>query len=197
MINLRRFGILVISVTALASLMACSNLAQGLPGVPQFATYSTQFSRWDRPTITVIDYQYSANGKVFEQWSESLKAEGRNPGEGGYYGYRPVVEKLYVKWKLLATGEVFEETADLREKLPQSMEQKKLHFIVWDKTLHIYISDRIKLSKNDCLPLTYFKKNGPHLAGPDETASNRFCEQPLLKVYPVTLEINKERKNND
>lgn len=184
-----------LTVTALTSLLACSNLAQSIPGKTQYATYSTAFSRWDRPTITVIDYQYSSNDKVFERWSPSLKAEGRNSGGGGYYGYRPVVEKLYVKWQLLETGEVFEDTADLRGKLPKSMERKILYFVVWDKQLNIYIADRQKLAKSSCLPLAYYKKNGPLIfKGADDAASVTYCDLPVIKVYPNTIELNKERE---
>lgn len=122
----------------------------------------------------------------------------RNPGGQGYYGSNPIPEKLYVKWRLEATGEVFDDTADLRGKLPLSMEQKTLYFLVWDKQLNIYIEDPAKLIKNNCVPLAYYKKNGPpKFNSADEVVSSRFCENPLLKVYPINLELNKERNNHD
>lgn len=181
-------------VTSDLRLPAGTNYPAGIQGGTTYASYSMQFRRWDRPTINVIDYQYSANGKVFNQWSRSMLSEGRNPGSQGYYGRSPIPEKLYVKWKLEATGEIFEDTADLQGKLPKSMEQKTLYFLVWDKQLNIYIKDQEKLINNDCVPLAYYKKNGsPIFNSADEVVSSRFCENPLLKVYPNHLELNKER----
>ncbi len=177
---------------AIPVLTACAGISVSSSGITRWAYYTMEFHRWDRPTTTVIDYQYSANGKVFVQWDRALLAAGRYSGGGGRTGWYPIPDKLYVKWKLDATNEVFEETVDLRSRLPFQMEEKQLYFLVWDKELHVYFSTGpYRPVNNHCKPLAYYKENGPPVTRTaDEAMSLRYCSYPVKKIYPQEYVVN-------
>jgi hypothetical protein len=52
----------------------------------------------------------------------------------------PVGEFLYVKWRIKATGEIFEDRVDLRERLPKNMTNHTLTFSIDEKQLHVFVA---------------------------------------------------------
>jgi hypothetical protein len=54
-------------------------------------------------------------------------------------GAMPVGEFLYVKWRIKATGEIFEDRVDLRERLPKNMMNHKLTFSINEKQLYLFV----------------------------------------------------------
>ena len=148
-----RKGVLILLVPAIT---ACAGISVSSSGLTRWATYAMEFSRWDRPTATVMDYQYSANGKVFVQWDRALLAAGRYSGGGSRNGWYPIPDKLYVKWKIDATNEVFEKTVDLQSQLPFQMDGKRIYFLVWEKELNVYVTGGPILQKSHCKPLSYY-----------------------------------------
>lgn len=177
---------------AIPVVTACAGISVSSSGITRWANYGMEFSRWDRPTIHVMDYQYSANGKVFVQWDRALRDRGEYSGGIGRYGWYPIPDKLYVKWKLSATNEVFEETVDLQSRLPFQMEGKQIYFLVWDKELHVYLATGPyrPISKH-CKPIAYYKENGPpKFSSADEAMSFSYCRYPVTKIYPTQYVIN-------
>ena len=61
------------------------------------------------------------------------------PPGTGVNGPMPVGEFLYVKWRLKATGEVFEQRVDLRERLPRDMTDHELTFVIDGRQLYVYV----------------------------------------------------------
>lgn len=48
-------------------------------------------------------------------------------------------ESLYVKWRINATGEVLEQTIDLRDRLPRDMTNHKIYFVIKQRELFVYV----------------------------------------------------------
>lgn len=70
----------------------------------------------------------------------------RQAKDGDFLGYQmgvngpiPVGEFLYVKWRLKATGEVFEQRVDLRGRLPRDMTDHELTFVIDGPQLYVYV----------------------------------------------------------
>lgn len=75
-------------------------------------------------------------------------------------GVMVVGKDLYVKWRIKSTGQILEDTVDLRSRLPLSINKHQLRFIIEDKQLFVYLisyepvrpyfsqaeADRIRLS---------------------------------------------------
>ena len=54
-------------------------------------------------------------------------------------GPMPVGDFLYVKWRLMASGEVLEERVDLRARLPGDMKDHELTFVIDGRQLYVYV----------------------------------------------------------
>jgi hypothetical protein len=60
-------------------------------------------------------------------------------GCGGVVGYIPVGDFLYVKWRIKATDEVLEKRVDLKDRLPQKMDNHTLTFSIDQRQLYVYV----------------------------------------------------------
>ena len=132
----------------LFALIACSGIGN------KRADYAFGYdSRGDNEGVEIIDYQY---GDVDHASSQDV--DSHHIGQSGYiYGNYPMGEFLYVKWKDNNTELISEETVDLRGKLPSQMDGKKLHFLIGDKKLKIYVISKKLHEKNEmpCPVSTY------------------------------------------
>lgn len=61
------------------------------------------------------------------------------PPSTGVNGPMPVGEFLRVKWRVKATGEVFEESVELRNRLPADMTNHELTFVIEERQLYVYV----------------------------------------------------------
>lgn len=46
---------------------------------------------------------------------------------------------LHVKWRVEATGKVYEDTVDLKVVLPRNIEKHRIHFVVKGQQLFVYL----------------------------------------------------------
>lgn len=93
----------------------------------------------DSPGIAVLDYRYgtsAAPGARMPQW---IKRDVGFSASASTNGPMPVGDRLYVKWRLLSSGEVLEDTVDLAGRLPQDMERHTVYFVVRQRQLHVYL----------------------------------------------------------
>jgi hypothetical protein len=107
--------------------------------------YSQGFRFEANTTAQILDYAYGNNGAPLmlgtSNADHELMKEGRTHSVtpvnmDGYFGRR---EYLYVKWRDNASGQVFEEKVDLRDKIPRAPENYSLNFEVWGKNLWVYL----------------------------------------------------------
>lgn len=91
------------------------------------------------PEAEVIDYQYGANGVSGTTADREKVSLGRPYYGMNTGGLMPRGEFLYVKWRILATGEVFEDRVDLSTRLPKELEGLYLHFVVRGPQLFVFL----------------------------------------------------------
>lgn len=91
-------------------------------------------ARLDSPDVTVLNYSYSA--RAAPEWA--LK-EGRSPQFDNANLAMPVGWEIYVKWRINDTGEVLEQTVDLRNRLPGDMTNHKIYFVIKQRELFVYV----------------------------------------------------------
>ncbi|MBK7687222.1 MAG: hypothetical protein IPJ25_15530 [Rhodocyclaceae bacterium] len=102
--------------------------------------YSISFdARRDSPEIEVIDYRYS-NGDVLILYPEKERLRlGQVFHRADIYGELPRGDFLYVKWRVKATGEIFEDKVDLQKRLPADMEKLDINFVVHGPHLYVFV----------------------------------------------------------
>jgi hypothetical protein len=89
----------------------------------------------ESPDIEVLDYRYGES-----QYTSSLDWEKNlSRGATGIHGEMLRGDFLYVKWRIKATSEVIEDTVDLRDRLPRDIKDHRIHFLVKQRQLYVYL----------------------------------------------------------
>lgn len=102
--------------------------------------YGIAFAAYrDSPDIEVLNYQYGTLDKVFFAPSRGALEQKDIFYGGNLNGFLPRGEFLYVKWRIKATGEVLEDRVDLRNRLPENLEDLKVHFVCHGRQLYVFV----------------------------------------------------------
>ncbi len=111
--------------------------------------------RNSNPRVEVLDYRYG-DSKLPVRAPEWVVKEGKPMYFDGVTGAMLVGDFLYVKWRLMATGDVYEDTVDLRNRLPANIKDHRVYFDIKGPQLYIYL-----ISPERRPPET--PPNGPHM----------------------------------
>ena len=130
--------------------------------------------RDDSPGIEILDYRYGdsklagvrarvpAKGGSVAQWTTTVGSMRRG-------------DELYVKWRIKKTGEIREETVDLRSRLPANIARHRIHFIVRDTQLFIYLISPDKHTDTDPLgPLPMYADRKVATIYPDSMSASEW-----------------------
>lgn len=148
------FAVLITLITACAS-------------GPQVVSHAFSFDAiWDSPDVEILDYKYG-DDYVMTRAPEWQKEQGTVSQGGTVDGAMPRGDSLFVKWRLKATGEEFQDTVDLRRRLPTDIKDKKIHFVIKGKQLYVYLISSERRRENE-------PKNGP----------DRFDYLKVITIYP-------------
>lgn len=149
----------------------------------------------DSPGVVVLDYQYTRGERVISGVHPSRKTDPKFKGtyRGSTGGYLPVGDKLYVKWKDEDTGVAREVAVDLATRLPHSLEDKNLYFVIGSDTVNVYVAGNKHVVPNDCAQLRKEKTLNPK--NPDSIARGYFCTNQLDKIYPESKNLNNYKRD--
>ena len=124
------------SALVLALLLALAACAGG----PRLVDHAFGFDAVaDSPGVQVLDYRYGqsrAPGSRMPQW---VREDGGVAGGTHTRGPMPVGDSLHVRWRIRATGEVLQDTVDLRGRLPGDMAGHEIYFVVDERQLQVYL----------------------------------------------------------
>lgn len=124
-----------VGVSASALLFALTAAAQTPPAVD----HAFGFDQWfDAPQTEVLDYRYG-DSKLPVRAPPSAVAAGAPLMAGSVRGPMARGESLYVKWRDKHTGRVYEDTVDLRGRLPADLTDHRIHFIADGPQLQVYL----------------------------------------------------------
>ncbi|MBL0420469.1 hypothetical protein JI739_08955 [Ramlibacter sp. AW1] len=104
---------------------------------PHVVAHGFTFDGWDDhwyPQITVLEYAYGDKYHMTRKKNEN----GLPPGTS-VFGDMPVAKFLYVRWRLKATGQTFEERVDLRDRLPADLSGHDITFVIDGSQLYVFV----------------------------------------------------------
>ncbi len=90
------------------------------------------------PPVEVLDYRYG-DSKLPVRAPEWLVKEGKTFGFDGVSGPMLVGDFLYVKWRVKDTGQIYEDTVDLRHRLPYFIKDHTVYFDIKGPQLYVYL----------------------------------------------------------
>jgi hypothetical protein len=96
-------------------------------------------ARRDSPNVEVLDYRYGNSKLVGTRAEEPLVKDGQIAQMTNVTGPMLRGDSLYVKWRIKKSGEVYEDTVDLRSRLPTDITNHRLYFVVKGTQLYVYL----------------------------------------------------------
>jgi len=121
---------------ALATACALAACAASPPGVVDHAFGFDM--RGDGQDAEVLDYRYGES-KLPVHAPESAVMEGKTLWYESVQGPMLRGDFLYVKWRNRSTGQVYEDTVDLRKRLPANVTDQKVYFMIKGPQLYVYL----------------------------------------------------------
>lgn len=123
-----------ISLTACASNPATANCTDNERVIQSFS-----FAMRESPDIEILDSFYGIPNCPVTYSSEADKYNGKPMQGTSINGPMRRAHKLYVKWRIKSTGQEFEDTVDLRNRLPKDMTKHEVHFTIKESQLYVYL----------------------------------------------------------
>jgi hypothetical protein len=110
------------------------------------------FSFAPQEGVEILEFRYG-DGKTFRTSSEdAIRMFGKSTQSMHINATMPVGDSLYVKWRDKATAQEYQDTVDLKALLPNDMDNQNLYFLIQEKKLYVYLTDRNKL-RPDNVPI--------------------------------------------
>ncbi|WP_342617094.1 hypothetical protein [Rhodoferax sp. GW822-FHT02A01] len=168
----RRLFFIFVFVSSLGILLMTASCASRT-GWDSRPTYSFGFDlRYDKQHAEILDYWY---GKSRTNWrlhaEEDLVKEGKTLLFEGVTGPMEAGGLLYVKWRDTETKTVYEDTVDLRNRLPKNMEDHEIYLMIKGSQLYVYLVSPERRPTN-------MPSNGPHI----------YRSQIVTTIYPDHVE---------
>ena len=83
---------------------------------------------YTNPDMEVLDYEFGDSGQTMTQMAGFMKRGGHARQRLSAGAYIPKPEYVYAKWRNMQTGEVFEERANLKGRLPDGIDDYEITF---------------------------------------------------------------------
>lgn len=107
---------------------------------PKLADHAFSFdAELDSPDTEVLDYRYGNSKMLAARANESGVREGNIRQAVNINGPFRLGDFLYVKWRNKSTNAIFEETVELRSRLPKNMTRHRIHFVAKGEQLYVYL----------------------------------------------------------
>lgn len=113
---------------------------------PSFMLHGFSFNTFkDSPDIEVLDYSYGNRDESAKKGLVGISADasrvkaGQSLVDTNVFGGYPKGDYLYVRWRIKDTGKVFEDTVDLRSRLPTDINNFGIRFVVMREQLYVYL----------------------------------------------------------
>lgn len=150
----------------------------------RLVNHSFEFdARWDSPGIEILDFRYGNSRHPGARNPDWVLARGESFQATGVSGDMLVGDSLYVKWRIKRTGEVYQDTVDLRSRLPWQLKNHNIRFIVKGEQLYVYLITPEKLNPNPCPSRDELRRLG-ETGNADDRIFSTHCSWKIIKLYP-------------
>ena len=141
-------------------------------------------ARVDSQDVEIIDYRYGDSNVPGVRGcpAQYFPCE-RSRQYAGTTGKMPLGDELYVKWRIKSTGKVYEDTVDLKNRLPDDITNNRIRFVIKGAQLYVYLITPVKLIPNPCP-----SRDRRHQLDISEIQDNRicslYCSTKTIRLYP-------------
>jgi len=127
-------------------------------------------ARHDSPGVEILDHRYGESRFPGASNPEHMLKLGQPLQSAHMTGAMKRPDKLYVKWRVVSENKLYEDTVDLRKRLPRDITDHKVYFVVRGPQLYVYLVSPKPRAPN-------VPPNGPRLYQ-DYEVSTIYPDQP-------------------
>ena len=125
-------------LTTWLAILALTLMACAVPSASTSHTFSFDALR-DSKDVEVLQYRYGDDGGFETRSTATEILAGKPVLSANTTGEILVGKDLYVKWRIKSTGQILEDTVDLRSRIPFSIKRHNLRFIIEGNRLYVYL----------------------------------------------------------
>lgn len=139
----------------------------------------------DSPGIEVLDYEYSTRKPSKAAY---LKIGGNHVAQSeGITGGFPRGDFVYMKWRVRATDEVFEDRVDLRQRLPSDIRHQRIYCVIDGNQLYVLLIDLRKYREK--VTTEELKMSEADATSPVKHVLTQYILYRVKKAYPDPISI--------
>lgn len=155
---------------------------------PRVVRHGFEFDvRWDSPDIELLDYYYGTSNHPGARNSDEARRTGRCIQAAGVHGDMTVGDSFFAKWRVKSTGEVYQDTVDLRKRLPADIVDHTIRFVIEGAQLYIYLISPERLQKHPCQARIASYGTGKG-SKPRDRVLLMYCFKKIREIYPQQIE---------
>lgn len=162
---------------------ACAGVSQTVSG-HAFHSFSFDASRQSQG-IEILFYRYGSANDFGLRTTQRDAVQGKSNQGVAITGDMPVGNELYFKWRNKTTGQIYEDTVDLKSRLPSSMYKQELHPIIEGSQLYVYLVSfepvRPYFSDAEVAQLDSFIKTLR------QKSLRMYSRQRVIQIYPIRV----------
>ncbi len=162
--------------------LACATVACATE--PKVVDHAFGFdATWDSPDVEVLDYRYGDSRLAGVRNPDWMLEKGKSLQAANTNGPMRVGDELYIKWRIKSSGEVHQDTVDLRSRLPRDITGYRIHFILKGPQLYVYLISPEKLDPNPCPSRGELRRLGQS-DEPRDKIFSMYCYRKIITIYP-------------
>ena len=120
--------------------LAMGGFVSACDAEPEVVDHSFGFDALiDSPGIRILDHRYGDSKFPGASNPEHMLKLGEPLQRTGISGPMRRPDSLYVKWLVRSENKTYEDTVDLRKRLPRDIRDLKVYFVVLGPQLHVYL----------------------------------------------------------
>ena len=109
-------------------------------GGPDVVNHTFEFNALrDSPGVEILDHRYGDSKFPGASNSDEMLKLGKPLQRTAITGAMKRPDSLYVKWRVLAENKVYEDTVNLRKRLPRDITGHTVLFVVQGPQLYVYL----------------------------------------------------------
>lgn len=154
---------------------------------PRLVDHSFEFdARWDSPDVEILDYRYGASNQPGAKGCQKQDTPCLASRQYvGITGEMLLGDDLFVKWRVKSTGIVYEDTVDLRGRLPSDMKKHKLRFVVKGAQLYVFVISAEKSESNSCPSKDQLCRIADSSCpSAYDRVLSMYCHKKFIQIYP-------------
>jgi hypothetical protein len=145
-----------VALLLLGALVACASGSKVVDHAFTFDLFA------DSPDAELLAYRYG-DSNLPVSWMPGPTEKSKAPQRSNVNGPMRQGDSLYVKWRLKSSGTIYEDTVDLRNRLPKDMTNHRIYFMIKGPQLFVYVIPPLERPSGSNTPRMYPDANATRI----------------------------------